>query len=234
MNPAGRAARAGGRLLRATALPDWFDERVVRLLALRAFDRRTDNAREVRWLGREIRQNPVDAWLLQELIVDDDVDFVIETGTLRGGSAYFLGTIFDLLGRGHVVSIDIAAEAVEHHDRVEYLEGSSVDPAVVARVRASLDRHGAERPLVVLDSDHRAPHVLAELRTYADFVPIGGHLVVQDGVVDELRRFRDQRPGPLVAIEEFLRLDARFEVDEARSGKFLVHYSPRGCLRRIR
>jgi cephalosporin hydroxylase len=87
---------------------------------------------------------------------------------------------------------------------------------------------------VILDGDHSATHVLAELEAYSDLVPIGGYLIVKDGVVDELPRFREHRPGPLVAIRQFVARDHRFVIDKERSGKFLFHYSPDGCLRRIR
>lgn len=229
-----RAAAALQRRLAANRVQRWFDDRVVRKLGLSAFDRRTDNARTVRWFGHDIRQNPADAWTLQEIITDRQVDFVVECGTLRGGSAFYLASLLDLLGRGEVVSIDVAPEATVPHPRITYLTGSSTDAAIVDDVRGRIGSAGAREPLVILDSDHSADHVLAELRMWAGVVPVGGYIVVQDGVVDELRRFRRDRPGPLVAIERFLTEDDRFVVDEERSGKLLFHYSPKGCLRRVR
>jgi cephalosporin hydroxylase len=53
-------------------------------------------------------------------------------------------------------------------------------------------------------------------------------------VVDELPRFREHRPGPLVALQQFVARDGRFVIDKTRSAKFLFPYSPNGCLRRIR
>jgi len=185
-------------------------------------------------MGKPIRQNPLDIWTIQELIVEQDIDVVLECGTLDGGSAYFMATLFDLLGRGSVVTVDTQARARPEHPRIQYLAGSSVDPSVVAEARDLALRRQSARILVVLDSDHAADHVLQELRAYADLVPVGSYLVVQDGVVDELRVFKRWRPGPLVAIAQFVAENPDFEVDERRSSKFLFHYSPRGCLRRIR
>jgi cephalosporin hydroxylase len=45
---------------------------------------------------------------------------------------------------------------------------------------------------------------------------------------------RRARPGPLRAIEKFVESDDRFEVDEKRSGRYLVGHSPKGWLRRVR
>src|SRR5262245_63261469 len=92
-------------------------------------------------------------------------ELVVETGTYRGGSAFYLASICDLLGAGEVVSIDIEAirEDYPDHPRITYLGGrSSTDPDVVAEVCARAD---GKRTLVVLDSDHSQRHVEDELRS---------------------------------------------------------------------
>jgi cephalosporin hydroxylase len=207
---------------------------LLRRLALAAFDRHTQNVSTVTWLGRPILQNPYDAWTIQEIMVDRGVDLVVECGTNRGGSALFMASILDLLGEGRVLTIDTKSAASLTHPRVEFLRGSSTDPTVVDRVHGIVRSLAPREVLVVLDSDHSASHVLEELHAYAHLVRPDGYLIVQDGVIDELPRFRRLRPGPLRAIEAFVREDDRFKIDEARSSKFLYHYSPRGCLRRVR
>jgi cephalosporin hydroxylase len=165
------------------------------LAAKTAFITHAYNFERAKWLGRPIWQNLADVWTLQESICDDDVDFVIECGTYRGGSAFFMASIFDLLGRGHIVTIDIEPLADYTHPRVTFLKASSIDPETIATLRQLMDKHNAKRPLVVLDSDHSADHVLAELRAYSDLVPVGGYIAVQDGVIDQLDMFADSRPG---------------------------------------
>jgi cephalosporin hydroxylase len=173
--------------------------------------------------------------MIQEVIVDHDVELVIECGTNQGGSAFYVATIFDALDReGHVVTIDIESMVDFTHPRITFLTGSSVDRAIVEQVREIVARREPARTLVILDSDHTASHVLAEARSYAEFVTVGDYMLVQDGAIDELRSMRHVRPGPLVAVGEFLRQDSRFEIDRVRSEKYLTAHSPSGWLRRVR
>lgn len=46
-----------------------------------------------KWLGVLTRQNPMDIWITQEIIVETKPDFIVETGTLYGGSALVWATI---------------------------------------------------------------------------------------------------------------------------------------------
>lgn len=196
----------------------------------------TNNFAATKWLGRPVWQNVADAWLLQECIVEDGVDFVVECGTNRGGSAFFMATIFDLLGRtpGRIVTVDIESLVDFTHPRVEFLLGSSANPGVVAAVKERVVSSGASQPLVMLDSEHAAHHVAKELRAYCDLVPVGGYICVQDGCVDTLPMFAHGRPGPIPAIREFVAEDARFVVDEERSDRYLFMHSPLGWLKRVR
>jgi len=85
---------------------------------------------------------------------------------------------------------------------------------------------------VILDSDHSQAHVARELEAYAPLVTPGSYLLVQDGVIDTLPVFAHGRPGPLPAIHAFLRTHPEFEVDRAKSERFLVTHHPSGWLRR--
>jgi cephalosporin hydroxylase len=212
----------------------WWEVRVVRRLALRALVGRTGNFSDVHWLGRPVIQNITDIWALQEVIVDRDVDLVLECGTNRGGLAHFFATLFDLRGKGHVITVDVRDLVDFTHPRIEFLHGSSTDTTLVTRVRQRIAELAPEHVLVVLDSDHSEHHVLQEIRSYADLVGVGDYVVVQDGVIDELRIFSDSRPGPLGAIRRFLSENDRFEIDKERSTRFLFNHSPSGWLRRVR
>lgn len=202
--------------------------------ALSAVIRHTNNFEATKWLGRSMFQNIADAWALQEALVQTDAELVVETGTYRGGSSYFIGTLFDLLGRGTVITIDHKDRVEFRHPRVEYWVGSSTSLDIRSRLAERVAEIAPRTTLVLLDSDHSADHVLAELRSFCDLVTTGSLLVVQDGVIDKLplRRFRAGRPGPHVAIERFLKEDSRFHIDTHFSERFLFHHSPDGFLRK--
>jgi len=135
------------------------------------------------------------------------------------------------LGQGEVVSIDVEPMHDRRHPRVTFLIGSSTSPEILAQVRNAVER--VRGPVfVILDSDHRQAHVARELEAYAPLVTPGSYLLVQDGVIDTLPVFAHGRPGPLPAIHAFLRTHPEFEVDRAKSERFLVTHHPSGWLRR--
>src|SRR2546425_13032762 len=51
------------------------------------------------FFGHQLQKCPLDLWLYQELLVRTRPDFVIETGTFRGGTALYFATLFDQLDR---------------------------------------------------------------------------------------------------------------------------------------
>ncbi len=193
--------------------------------------RHTDNFGNVTWLGHPIWQNVLDLWSLQEAIAELRPALLIESGTNRGGSALFYAHLFDLLGHGRVVSVDVGRMHSLEHERIEFLIGSSVDAQILGVMRErARDTDGPV--MVVLDSDHARSHVLAELRSYAPLVTPGSLMLVQDGVIDTLPMFCTARPGPLRAIDAFLAEDSRFEVDPRFDKRFLITHHPSGWLRR--
>jgi cephalosporin hydroxylase len=183
------------------------------------------------WLGTLALKNPLDLWVYQEIMFETRPDLVLETGTYRGGSALYLASMFDLLGAGEVVSIDVEPLRDDYpsHPRITYLGGrSSTDPDVVEEVRA---RAEGRRTLVVLDSNHSQAHVAAELDAFAPLVSVGCYLIVEDSNIGRIRK--DLMPGPLQAIDAFLEQTDEFEVDRERE-KFLITFNPSGYLRRVR
>jgi cephalosporin hydroxylase len=132
--------------------------------------------------------------------------------------------------------------------RIDMIEGSSVAPDVVARVRAAAAT--ASRVMVCLDSNHTHEHVLAELEAYAPLVTRGCYCVVFDTVVEDLPKAlspdRPWGPGdnPKTAVHEYLRrLDGEgrvgadgaplhLAIDTQMQHRLLVTVAPDGYLRR--
>lgn len=187
---------------------------------------------DTRYRGVPILKCPLDLWIYQELIHEVRPDLIIETGTASGGSAFFLGDLFDTLGSGQLVSIDIHQKPdLPEHPRVTYLEGSSVDQGIVSHVASLASKAG--RALVILDSDHSRDHVRAELEAYGPLVSVGSYLVVEDTNVHGHPALPSFPPGPMEALHQFLAGTDEFVVDRARE-KFMTTFNPSGYLQRVR
>jgi len=180
------------------------------------------------WLGHPLLKNPLDLWIYQEIVGATKPDLIVETGTFCGGSATYLASICELLGRGEVISVDIEPEQMPEHPRLDYLVGSSVAADIVERIRR---RSEGRRTMVILDSDHRALHVAAELELYAPLVTPGCYLIVEDTNVNGHPVLQDFGPGPMEALRGFLRDHPEFSPDADRE-KFLFTFNPSGYLLR--
>ena len=198
------------------------------------------------WMGIPIIQMPADIVATQEVVWSTKPDIIIETGVARGGSVVFMAALLELIGKGKVIGVDIDIrahnrESIECHPmakRVVLVEGSSTDAATLAKIRTEIPP-GA-KVMVILNSDHSAEHVLAELRCYAPMVSVGCYLIVADTILGHFddnqtprNRSKVLRKGnePLSALAEYLREVDRFEIDPVLNGKLIFSSSPGGYLR---
>ncbi len=183
------------------------------------------------WFGHRTLKSPLDLWTYQEILVETRPDLVVECGTRFGGSAYYIASLLELIGNGQVLTVDIDAMAGRPvHPRIRYVHGSSTDPAIVAQVRAAAE---GKRVMVILDSDHAAAHVGAELAAYHDLVTVGCYLIVEDTNVNGHPVRPDFGPGPMEALDAFLTGRDDFVSDPDRE-RFLLTLNPRGFLKRVR
>jgi cephalosporin hydroxylase len=191
------------------------------------------------YLGIPSVQFPADNWVMQEIISEIMPDFVVETGTAKGGTALFYATILEQLKSGKVITVDIddydpkVLQFDTWRQRVQAIKGSSTSPDVFNRIKAQVNGH---KVLVTLDSDHTKEHVLKELELYAPLVSPGSYLVVQDthlnGHPVPWPRL-EKTGGPMEAVEEFLKTNNDFEVDRSRE-KHLATQNPYGFLKRVK
>ncbi len=204
------------------------------------------------WLGRPIIQFPADIVAMQELIWTVQPELIIETGIAHGGSLILSASLLELNAAcggpkdARVLGIDIDIrshnrELIEAHPmakRIDMVQGSSVDPNVVARARVAAA--GKSSVLVFLDSNHTHAHVSAELAAYAPLVTLGSYCVAFDTIVEDMPddTFPDRpwSPGnnPKTAVHEFVKSHPNFEIDRAMSNKLMISAVPDGFLRRVR
>jgi cephalosporin hydroxylase len=172
-------------------------------------------------MGRPIIQLPEDMIRVQEVLFAVKPDVVIETGVAHGGSLIFYASLFQAMGHGRVIGVDVEIrphnrKAIEEHPLstlITLIEGDSVAADTLGRVRSCV-RPG-ERVLVLLDSNHTKAHVLAELEAYAPLVTPGSYIVATDGLMeflDDVPRGQAswQVDNPKAAAEEFAARHAEF------------------------
>ncbi len=204
------------------------------------------------WMGRPVIQYPQDIVATQEIIWSVKPDLIIETGIAHGGSLIFSASMLELnaIAGGprdaEVLGIDIDIRAhnrtaIETHPmarRISMIEGSSISPEIVTKVRAKAV--GKSSVLVILDSNHTHDHVLAELDAYAQLASVGSYCIVFDTLIEDMpeNAFADRPWGkgdnPKTAVWSFLKRHTEFEIDKSIQYKLLITVAPDGYLRRIK
>ena len=213
--------------------------------------------------GRPLIQFPQDMVAVQEIVWNTKPDLIIEAGIAHGGSLLWSSAMLALLDyseaielgepldpnkpRRRVLGLDIDIrshnkEAIEAHpfsNRVDMIEGSSIDLDMIEKVYTYAEKF--ERVMVILDSNHTHEHVLAELEAYAPLTTLGCYCVVFDTIVEdmpaELHSNRPWGPGnnPKTAVWKYLKSEAgsAFEIDKAIENKLLITVAPDGFLKRV-
>jgi cephalosporin hydroxylase len=186
------------------------------------------------WMGLKAWKNPLDAWIYQEILHDVQPEVLVEIGSAHGGSTLYFAHLFDLLGKGRVVSVDFDRTNYRaEHTRIVTVTGDSSSAEVVAQVRAHC---AGKSVLVIHDGGHDKQQVLKDMAAYADLVGVGSYFIVEDGIIDLFRPgdgLGVYEDGPLAATEEFLESHPEFEVDATRE-RYVLTYNPRGFLKRVR
>jgi cephalosporin hydroxylase len=203
------------------------------------------------WFGCPVLQLPEDLVRMQEVIYRLRPDVIVETGVFKGGSLTFYASLFQALGNGRVIGVDIeiapqVRQAIQSHflaPRITLLEGNSASDEVVSRVKSLI--RPEEKVFVILDSNHSKAHVRAELDAYSRFVTPGSYILAADGIMRDLTDV----PGgerewacdnPLEAAKEFAAAHPEFERADPewpfRWGELRenVTYCPGGWLKRLR
>lgn len=214
------------------------------------------------FMGRPIIQYPQDMVAFQEIVWDTKPDLILETGIAHGGSLIQSAAMLALLDycdalhagqtldptkpQRMVLGLDIdirehnkiAIEAHPMSNRIKMIQGSSIDPDVVAQVKEYAKNF--KKILVCLDSNHTHEHVLEELRAYAELATVGSYCIVFDTLVeDTMEGQAPNRPwgkgnNPKTAVWEFLKENDKFEINKEIQNKLLITVAPDGYLKRVR
>ena len=212
------------------------------------------------WMSRPIIQYPQDILATQEIIWKVKPDLIIETGIAHGGSLVLSASILALLDFSDaqqagltlnpkkpsrkVIGIDIDIrkhnlDALNKHpmrDRIELIEGSSIDPNIISKVKQLSKSYN--RIMVFLDSNHTHDHVLEELKSYANLVTPDSYCVVFDSVIEDLPNdLSSERPwgvgnSPKTALKKFIENNPNFFIDSSIDNKLLITVAPDGYLKR--
>ena len=174
---------------------------------------------DLKWLGVQAQKFPGDLWVYQEIITEQRPDWIIESGTNRGGSALFLASVCEALGHGRVILdrrpspiIASTASPPRVHRRLVHLGRG---PRSIAGSRWRRRRsHGPAR----LRSQLRA-RCSGKLDLYSDLVTPGSYLVVEDTNLAGHPVKSYLRAGPYEAVREFLATNSLVppSIDRARN-----------------
>jgi len=182
-----------------------------------------------KWRGIRVIKLPTDLILYSQVLWENKPDILIECGTSHGGSALFFADMMNVVGNGHVITIDKAAIGQPPHPRITYINGRMTACDTLEKVRELIK---GKTVMVVLDGDHSRGQVKRELYYYAPMVTKGQFIVVEDifqksGLV--------QAPGQCgEAVDWFFKtkLSNGFKKDPV-DNQFLYCISKGGWIRRI-
>ena len=200
-----------------------------------------------KWLGVTLQQDPFDAIVIQRVLHEIKPDLVVETGTHMGGGALFLASVLSLVRpEAQVITCDpwkgLVRDSLSKYDAsarrlwdryVQFHGNLSTWPPLVKHIRSAAA--AASVTMVLLDSDHQADNVAAELNAYADIVSVGSYLVVEDTKMERLFKTRGLHTwrSPVSALDAFLAVNAGIFVVDRAAEPYGFSQHPRGFLRRV-
>lgn len=186
--------------------------------------------------GRKFLKNPFDIALYLQLLQRLGPKTIIEVGTAEGGSACWFRDNTRSLGLDcNIICIDTKAPQ-EKIEGAEFYAADSGNPGeTFPHDRIAAAQHPI---LVVEDSAHRYENTLATLEYFDAHFDSGDYIVVEDGIVADMRgkQYQSYKDGPNRAVHDFLiKNPGRYEVDESLADFFghNVTYCPNGWLKRI-
>jgi cephalosporin hydroxylase len=199
------------------------------------------------WCGIPIIRHPDDIVLQQEIMWNLKPAHVIETGVARGGSLALSSSLLEINGtKSRVLGIDIqilphAIDALRPwtaDGRIQLVECDSTSSEAIKAVEKFLEGN-LSPALLVLDSNHSHEHVIKELQALTPMLPVGSIVIVADTIIEEMpdAHYRNRPWGrgnnPYTAVNEFLKLNPAFKLDQRYSRRSLMGECRDGIMIRI-
>lgn len=200
--------------------------------------------------GIRMRKFPEDLRVIEEILWEQKINVVVEIGLGLGGSAlWFRDRLRCVASYGRishplVIAVDrsIAAgkaniERVDpdYDSTIKLVESDIRSPGVNEAVRSLIPP--GSRVLIIDDSAHRHDTSLATLQTFADVVPIGGYVLVEDGHRDINGMLPPEIPGEargvLQAIDDFITAANGRYIRRRDLERYIVTSNPGGWLQRL-
>ncbi len=215
------------RLAEDSAVSAWDQYPPARRERLRRIMTSLDAWKDTRFLGVRVGRNPLDLWIIQQIIYEVRPEFVVAADAGEGGVALYLARVLRGVRPGAKVIAVGAGQAPASasalplwKDSVEFIPEKPEQPAaeaVAARVAGS-------RTLVVLSAGPAARDLGAALNRYAALVSGGSYLILEDAA-------RSAAAG--AAVRSFLASPAAsaFQQDHRRDA-FLISFNTGGWLRK--
>ncbi len=185
--------------------------------------------------GLPLLKNPFDLALYPLLLARTRPRTLIEIGSFAGGSAlWFADQARALRIDMRIVSVDLAVPRDVSDPAVTFLQG---DATALGAVLTQPFMDSLERPLLVIeDSSHLSGTTTAVLDFFDRWLREGEYIVIEDGILSDMRVADLYDGGPLLAIREFLgRSHGRYEIDRSLCDAFgrNVTWNVDGYLRRV-
>jgi cephalosporin hydroxylase len=161
------------------------------------------------YMGVPMLKFPEDLRTYEQFMWNMRANAVIELGVQAGGSTLWFRDRLNALDGGTVVAVDINPNPGLPAD-VRFVQADVRDPGLPEVVSQLLPEDA--RPFIVEDTAHTYETTFAALKGFHRFVPPGGYMVVEDGIVDvdELRLSDDWPRGVQAAISDWLQQHPRF------------------------
>lgn len=185
--------------------------------------------------GVPMIKNPFDFALYPMLLWNLKPRTIIEIGSKNGGSGLWFADMLQNFGiDGQVYSVDIVKVTQIEHPRLTFLQGDGKN------LRDALPDEllfAIEHPLLVIeDADHSYQVSSSVLNFFDRFLHSGDYIVIEDGIISDLKRDSSFSSGPHKALKEFLqRRGSSYTIDSQYCDWFgyNVTWCTNGFLRKL-